>query len=72
LSVVNHGKIQLSVGRNTKRRAIKRVSKFLDMQQQILDAIRNIAHRYNEAQKDIVNWWCEVAQIQYEKLLFLL
>jgi len=36
--------------------------KFLDMQQQILDAIRNIAHRYNEVQKDIVNWWCEVAQ----------
>jgi hypothetical protein len=36
--------------------------KFLDMQQQILDAIRNIAQRYNEAQKDIINWWCEVAQ----------
>jgi len=36
--------------------------KFLDMQQQILDAIRNIAYRYNEAQKDIVNWWCELAQ----------
>jgi DNA-binding transcriptional ArsR family regulator len=36
--------------------------KFLDMQEQILDAIRNIAHSYNEAQKGIVNWWCEVAQ----------
>ena len=36
--------------------------KFLDMQQQILNAIRNIAHGYNEAQKDIINWWCEAAQ----------
>ena len=34
----------------------------LDVQEQILDAIRNIAQSYNQTQKDIVNWWCEVAQ----------
>lgn len=37
-------------------------NKFIDMQEQILDAFRNIAHSYNEAQKGIVNWWCEVTQ----------
>jgi hypothetical protein len=36
--------------------------KFLGMQEQILDTFRNIAHSYNEAQKGIVNWWCEVTQ----------
>jgi len=34
----------------------------LDVQEQILDAIRNIAQGYNQTQKDIINWWCEVAQ----------
>lgn len=37
-------------------------SRFLDIQGQILDAIRDVAYTYNEAQKDIVNWWCEVAE----------
>lgn len=36
--------------------------KFIDMQEQILDTFRNIAHSYNEAQKGIVNWWCEITQ----------
>jgi hypothetical protein len=34
----------------------------LDVQEQFLDAIRNIAQDYNQTQKDIINWWCEVAQ----------
>jgi len=37
-------------------------STFLDTQGQILDNIRDVAYTYNEAQKDIVDWWCEVAQ----------
>lgn len=37
-------------------------STFLDTQGQILDVIRDVAYTYNEAQKDIVNWWCEVAE----------
>ena len=35
---------------------------FLDMQGQILDAFRNIAHNYTQAQKDIINWWSASAE----------
>jgi hypothetical protein len=37
--------------------------KFLDVQEQTLDAVRNIAHNYTEAQKDnIINWWSAVEE----------
>ena len=37
--------------------------KFLGMQEQALDAFRNIAHNYTEAQKDnIINWWSAVEE----------
>lgn len=37
-------------------------SRFLDIQEQSLDAIRDIAHNYTQVQKDVINWWSALGQ----------